>query len=170
MPLDDAATLRDQVLAWFDAYKDSLYRYLRTLLYNPADIDDVIQTTFLALLEKGTAACHIRHPKTYIYRIARYKAIDLLRHYSHAAVSLEGLLVEPAHEVMPQRILAEHVNWALAQLTPLARETVVLKVCDKLTFREVAQVTGCLLPTAATRYMRAIHKLRALLEECHENK
>ena len=162
------SSAHDQVLAWFDAYKDSLYRYLRTMIENPADIDDVIQTTFMALLAKGDALRDIRHPKTYLYQIARHKAMDVIRSHSHAAVSLDGLLVEPGHDVMPKWLTAEQVNWALAHLTPIERETVVLKVYDELTFKEVARITGCLLPTAATRYLRAMKKLRTLLEERHE--
>ena len=158
----------DQVLAWFDAYKDSLYWYLRTMINNPADIDDVIQTTFVALLAKGDALRDIRYPKTYLYQIARHKAMDIIRSHSHAPVSLDGLLVEPGHDVMPKWLTAEQVNWALGHLTPIERETVVLKVYDELPFREVARITGCLLPTAATRYLRAMRKLRVLLEERHE--
>ena len=54
------------------------------------------------------------------------------------------------------------VAHALASLGSLGRSG-GLKIYGGLTFREIAQVTGVPLPTAASRYRSALERLRPLL-------
>ena len=105
------------VLEWFETYKNPLYGYVCSLLRNRADADDVFQETFTTLLQRGEKTTKIRHPKTYIYRIARNKAFDLMKKYKKQPVSLESLLVQPSEEVFPKWINAEMLNWALGKIS-----------------------------------------------------
>jgi RNA polymerase sigma-70 factor, ECF subfamily len=57
---------------------------------------------------------------------------------------------------------------ALENLEPVAREVVELHIRAALTFQEIAAILEQPLPTVASRYRRALEKLRETLEVCHE--
>ena len=80
--------INDLVLEWFETYKNPLYGYICSLLRNRADADDIFQETFATLLRRGEENSKIRYPKTYIYRIARNKAFDLM----HAGESIRSVV------------------------------------------------------------------------------
>ncbi len=58
---------------------------------------------------------------------------------------------------------AETVAAALKRLDPADRELVDLKIYGDLTFREIAYLIKMPQGTVATRYRRALHKLRGWL-------
>jgi len=51
----------------------------------------------------------------------------------------------------------------LSRLDPELREIVELKFFAGLTFREIADVTGCPQGTVATRYRTALETMRSIL-------
>jgi len=157
------------VLEWFETYKNPLYGYVCSLLRNRADADDVFQETFTTLLQRGEKTTKIRHPKTYIYRIARNKAFDLMKKYKKQPVSLDSLLVQPSEEYLSDWLDSEMLNLALSKISEKEREIILLKIYDQMTFREIAKITGSLLPTVAARYMRGIKKLKKILEKNYED-
>jgi len=159
----------DLVLEWFEAYKSPLFGYVCSLLRNRADADDVFQETFTTLLQRGEKNSKIRYPKTYIYHIARNKAFDLMKRYKKQPVSLESLLVQPSEEYLPDWLDGEMLNLALDKISEKEREIILLKIYDEMTFREIAKVTGCLLPTVAARYLRGIKKLKKIMEKNYED-
>ncbi|NLF39883.1 RNA polymerase sigma factor [bacterium] len=162
--------IRATVLAWYAAYKDGLFGYLAALLGNHADAQDVLQGTFVDLLGKGVTVFDIRHPKTYVYRMARYQAFSLLRNGRHVLQGDAALLdAMPARDETAAYTAADAASWALAQLAPVERELIVMKVYEELSFKDIARITGSLLPTVATRYFRALRKMRALLEDHNEH-
>lgn len=161
--------VHDVVLAWFDQYHRGLYGYICLIVHQPDDAKDVLQELFAELLGKGGEINNVRHPKTYLYTAARYKACRLVRERARSPVPLDGLLQQPSVDIMPRWMTAEMLNWALNRIPDEEREVVILKTHDRMTFREIADVTRCLLPTAASRYWRGIHRLRALLEKHHED-
>ena len=156
------------VAAWYDEHHVGVYNYLRMLLGNQADADDAFQATFANLLRRDGELESVRHPKAYLYRAARNAAISLMRKNRAAPMggdALEGLAApEPA---VPSEVTAM-LDQAMAQLPPIQREVIMLKVYDQMTFREIARVTGMLLPTAASHYWRGTRTLRQLLENHDE--
>jgi len=58
---------------------------------------------------------------------------------------------------------AQSVHAAIEALPPALRQAVVLRVVEDLSFRELAEVLGVPLPTAATRVRRALLQVRECL-------
>lgn len=159
---------RAVVLEWYEAHKDNLYWYLFALLRNHGDVEDVMQTAFIALAQKGEALRAVRHPKSYLYQLARYQAYKVITaRTQHPAEALfpDTAAVEP----FDGYITRECAEWALGLLEPQERELIIMRACDRMTFAEIARVTNCMLPTAATRYFRALKKLQLLVEDHHES-
>ncbi len=158
------------LIQWFEAYKTGVYRYVRSIVLSKEDAEDILQQTFLALHQKGDAVRSIKHPKTYIYKMARNYALKKITRKPAMTISLDTLLIEPADDPFHHWITAEMLNWALGQLPQAEREAVILKIMDLMPFREIARVTDCFITTAASRYYRGIMKLKKILERSHENK
>jgi RNA polymerase sigma-70 factor (ECF subfamily) len=59
---------------------------------------------------------------------------------------------------------ARRVRAAVEGLSPLLRQAVVLRVLEELSFRELAEVLGVPLQTAAARVRRALIQVRERLE------
>ena len=157
------------VASWYDQYHEGIYSYLRMLLANQADADDAFQATFAGLLRLDGELGAVRHPKAYLYRAARNAEISLMRKNRAAPMggdALEGLAA-PAPAVSQE--VTAMLEWALSRLPPIQREVIMLKVYDQMTFREIARVTGMLLPTAASHYWRGRRALRQLLGDNYEH-
>jgi DNA-directed RNA polymerase specialized sigma24 family protein len=79
--------------------------------------------------------------------------------------AMDEILLDPPASADDPPFDVEQLNWALAQLSERDREVVVLRIYDEMAFRDIARVTQSLLPTVAARYVRALRKLRKLLEQ-----
>ncbi len=67
----------------------------------------------------------------------------------------------PADRVGKDEVLYQ----ALDQLSDDERESIVLKIHQGMTFREIAAVRGVSINTAASWYRRGLDKMRAALEK-----
>ena len=155
----------DLILEWFEEYRTQLYGYVFSLVKNRADADDIFQETFSALLRQGEKISKIKYPKTYIYHIARNKSFDLMKKRKKEPVPLDSLIFQPAHDGLSDWFDAQMLNSALEQISEKEKEIILLKIYDGMTFREIAKVTGSLLPTVAARYLRGLKKLKKILGE-----
>lgn len=61
----------------FRTHAEGLFRYLRTFRLSTDDTYDLVQSTFLKLIEMKPN--QIKHPKAWLYSVGRNLAIDLLR-------------------------------------------------------------------------------------------
>ena len=154
------------IIQWYKDYASQLFSYLVLLVSSHSDAEDLLQDVFSDMIRKGIDPERIRRPKSFVYRLARNKANGLLRkRYIRKELPFNPVFHDRGATEEPRYILNNMLNWALAQLSELERETVVLKAYEGMTFREVAYVTGSLLPTVASRYLRGIAHLKRLLKE-----
>jgi RNA polymerase sigma-70 factor (ECF subfamily) len=72
-------------------------------------------------------------------------------------------LTSPSQAVI-RRELAEILRSALADMNPIDREVLALRHFEELTNTEVAQVLGIQQKAASIRYMRALERLRGILD------
>lgn len=159
----------DTVLEWYHLYKNGLYGYVYSVLGNHSDTEDVLQEVFISVTQLGRKVFAIRHPKTYLYRAVRNKAMRILKKRNGNPFSLEFMECEPgapdpAQKELITKDMAAHM---LAQLKPADREIVVMHIYEDMSFKEIASITGRFLPSIATRYYRALKKMKSLYETEH---
>jgi RNA polymerase sigma-70 factor (ECF subfamily) len=154
---------------------DELYRQYRQPLFLTAWnivrcsslAEDAVHSAFVRLAELRKAP---RGPKLYAFRAVRNAAVDLSRNRARRReepIGVEGTS-ESVGPVSGDKELSIAVSAALNQLDDAAREIVELHLHSGLTFREIASVVEEPLQTVASRYRRALEKLRQLLEVCGE--
>jgi RNA polymerase sigma-70 factor, ECF subfamily len=153
---------------------DDLYRQHRrpllltawNILRCPNLAEDAVHSAFarLARLRKPPY-----EPKLYAFRAVRNAALDLARvrvRRKETPIPADIDRVRSGFfEDLDESLAA--VSAALDKLDPVAREVVELHIHAALTFQEIAALLEQPLPTVASRYRRALEKLREKLEVCH---
>jgi RNA polymerase sigma-70 factor, ECF subfamily len=148
----------------YDACADRLHHYLTVRLGSRDEADDVLQETFVRFVRARNKIKRVESLSAYLFTMARNEAA---RHAQRKARQFKrqrslsaGDLFVDADGSAQAREAAEMIAAALDALGDQQREVVELKVYAGLTFREIAEVTGVPLQTAATRYRAALELLR----------
>jgi RNA polymerase sigma-70 factor (ECF subfamily) len=147
----------------YDACADRLHHYLTARLGARDEADDVLQETFVRLVRTRDRLRRVADLTAYVFTVARNEAA---RHGGRKARAARHRVPLRADDLFAEagdaaaREAAELVAAALRGLSEEQREVVELKIYGGLTFREIGQVTGVPLPTAATRYRAALERLK----------
>lgn len=154
----------DQVVRTMRA---DLRRYLASRLRDPADVDDVLQETFLRVAQRLHTLRDEDRLGPWVYRIARNAAAD----HQRRARREEALDDEPPDEGddgVPN-LNEEVAGWLRPMLYVLPeeyREALELTDLGGLTQEQLAERLGLSVSGAKTRVQRGRKRLREVLERC----
>ncbi len=98
----------------------------------------------------------------------REQPIDAHGKPDDSTLDLAIQLCDPAMTpaaVATQREIAEKVEAAIARLDENDREVILMRHYEHLSNQEIAEALGLTPPAASMRYLRAVRRLRTLLEE-----
>ena len=172
-------------------YHFRLVRYLIYLLGRRDSVDDLVQETWLRVLERGRSYDGHSRFEPWLFAIARNLTIDHLRqrrifsldssdnasdsHASHSPEQDRRPLSLASHDPSPFELAArtedaQRLAHTLETLEPIYREALVLRFQEELSLQEIATVVGVPLTTVSSRIYRGLAALRAQLEEAqHAN-
>jgi RNA polymerase sigma-70 factor, ECF subfamily len=151
-------------------YGRVVYGIARRVLAETSLAEEVTQDTFLALWRRPGAFDPERGSlQAFLLGVARNKAIDRVRREESLRKAKEALMTEvetsgdgaPSDEAGIEE--REEVKAALAKLSPLQREAIVLAYFGGRTYREVAVELGIPEGTAKTRLRDGLIRLRELM-------
>lgn len=139
--------------------------YGRALGLGHGEAEDVLQETFLALLQMAQPPAD---PERYCLRSFRNRALNHRRSFWRRI--LRELESRRWFERRPGETAAERAAMrCLAELPMPQREVIVLKIWHQHTFEEIGALLGVSPNTAAGRYRYGLEKLRAGMKgECYE--
>lgn len=155
-------------------YQFRLVRYLIYLLGRRDAVDDLVQETWLRVLERGVSYDGRLRFEPWLFAIARNLAFDFLRRRRNtrledgSAVNGEALPLA-SHALSPFEEAArtedaERLALTLATLEPVYREALVLRFQEEMSLQEMAAITGAPVSTVSSRIHRGLAALRAQLE------
>jgi RNA polymerase sigma-70 factor, ECF subfamily len=146
--------------ALYEAKAAEFILYGRALGLSHSEAEDVLQETFVALMEKPEAP---EEPWHYSLRTFRNRAFNYRRGlWRRLARELESLRwFEMNQDESPQEKVAMR---GLAQLPTEQREVIVLKIWHHHTFDEIGRLLDISPNTVAGRYRYGLQKLKSLLE------
>lgn len=153
-----------------DRYGSLVHGVARRVIAEPSLAEEVAQDTFLALWRRPGAFDPQRGSlQTFLLGVARNKAIDLVRKEESVKRRKESLVAEAMtqpthHEAGIGLEERTEVKDALAQLTDLQREALVLAYFGGRTYREVAEELNIPEGTAKTRLRDGLNRLRDLMK------
>jgi RNA polymerase sigma-70 factor (ECF subfamily) len=144
----------------YDTKAAELILYGRALGLSHAEAEDVLQETFLALMQKSEPPLRPAH---YCVRCFRNRALNYRRSvWRRLTRELEARhWFEKSEADSPVERAAMR---CLAGLPLEQREVIVLKIWHQHTFEEIAELLGASPNTVAGRYRYGLQKLRLRLE------
>jgi RNA polymerase sigma-70 factor, ECF subfamily len=157
-------------------YQFRLVRYLIYLLGRRDLVDDLVQETWLRVLERGRSYNPRLRFEPWLFTIARNLTIDSLRRQKSVSLD-ETNNGEENREPLPLASAspspfeqaartedAERLALTLQALEPIYREALVLRFQEELSLEEMAAVTGVPVSTVSSRIYRGLAALRAQLK------
>jgi RNA polymerase sigma-70 factor (ECF subfamily) len=151
--------------ALYDAYHRLVYGVAFRMLGDVAGAEDVTQTVFLKIWSSPNLFASGNFAG-WVVRIARNRALDLLRSKSRSHVELPEQ--QPDNEPLEDRAFASldaaQIRTALKQLPPEQRELIEMGFFGGVTHEELARRTGVPLGTVKTRIRSGLRRLRSTLE------
>ena len=163
----DEGALREVV----DAHSAAVFGIARRILENPGLAEEVAQDTFLAMWRRPGAFDPGRGTlRGFLLGMARNKAIDLVRKEQRLSRTKAALMDEaystqsrtlPDDESVAGR---DEVKTALAHLSGVQKEALLMAYFGGRTYREVAEELGIPEGTAKTRLRDGLANLRKQLE------
>ena len=151
-------------------HKDQVAKTVKGMLGNVQEAEDVGQEVFISFFKsiqnfKGEAKI-----STYLTRIAINLSLNELERrkrkwrvfYGGGKIE-EKMVLDVGANPMEDFERKEIVRKAIMKLVPKYRKIVVLRALQEYSFKEVAEVLQMPLGTVLSRYARAQHKLRVIL-------
>lgn len=157
--------------ALYREHGDGLFRYLVRMSGDPDVAADVLQDTFLRLVERPPRS--MEHVKAWLFQVATNRLRDIRRTQSRRGTLtneevVRGALADPP--VAPDRAAeraetAHRVRMALTSLSERDRSILLMRE-EGFAHREIAEAVGTTTGSVGTLIARALTKLgRALAEE-----
>src|SRR5919204_4999094 len=152
----------------YDRHVDAIYRYVYYRVRDDAEAEDLTSDVFMRALKAIPRYEPRQAFLAWLYRIARNAVIDRARR-ARVQVSFEDALAHPGVDqiVEPDAgLLAlsdkETVRAAIARLTPLQQEVIVLRFVEGYSTSEIANLVGKREGTVRGIQFRALEMLRTL--------
>src|SRR6266508_6155403 len=153
---------RDQAFeALYRLYVKDVYHYALALLHNPADAEDVTQTTFMNAYRAYKRGEEIRKPQNWLIKIAHNVART---RYARASRRVKEVPLEDHIEQLAvpeeERPNIEGVLRALGRLPFNQRAAIVMRELEGRTYAEIADTLGVSVSAVETLIFRARRSLR----------
>jgi len=154
----------------FNTNVDAVFNVAQRLVWNRADAEDIVQTTFLKALTRIDQLRDSERVRPWLLQIAYRDAIALLRrrrdHPTDPSLLPEHAASQPGPgDVAVASEMARIVTEALNQLEESERIAVTLRDVEDIPMRDVASIMGVGLSAAKMRVHRGRASLRIALQE-----
>ena len=155
--------------ALVEQYQYRLVRYLIYLVGRRDGVDDLVQQTWLRVLERGSSYDGRSRFEPWLFRLARNIAVDGMRKRrmfsldanDEGGVRRARASDEPSPFTLAARTEdAERLARSLQTMEPVYREALVLRFQEDLTLQEISAVVGAPVSTVASRIYRGLATLR----------
>ena len=158
----DADAWRELMSAW----EPRLFYYVRRLVPQESDAWDVLQQTWLGAYRNIRTLAEPKLLATWLYRIARNKAISRRREQRPDVVDVadEQVVDDDEPDAVERFDNAEAVHRALDELSVAHREALTLHFLQDLSLEQIADVLDVPVGTVKSRLHHAKRAMRKVLE------
>jgi len=151
-------------------YAQPVFRYLYSRMGNVPEAEDAAAQTFLAALERFPKYRHDGYFASWLFSIARNKAMDYFRKQRKEA-SLEDAERIPADANLLQQVIKTERIAALSKLISALsedeQELIRLRYVAELNFAEIGHLLGQKEDTVKKTLYRMLARLKVQLEDYH---
>jgi RNA polymerase sigma-70 factor (ECF subfamily) len=153
--MDDKDTLEQ-------LYREAAPALLAYFRHQPAlagAAEDLLQDTFIRVLRRRDRFEAAISRRAYLFGIARHVSLDALRRIKPDEEEFE--MENNAGSPQDERL--ESMRAAIAELSPVHREALLLKLQQDLSYEEIAEVLEVPVGTVRSRLHHAVLRLRQVL-------
>ncbi len=154
------------------AYFGRLMRFTGMYVSSPGEAEEIVSDTFMDLWNNRYQLADVTHFDSYIYAIARHKAISYYRKHHLEQVSLDEIPIDlfASTETTPEEDLISQekirrLNQAIESLPAKCKIAFKLVREDKLKYKEVASILDISVKTLEAHLANAVRKLREALAD-----
>lgn len=155
-----------------------IMRFVRRLIGNTQEAEDIVQDTFLSLFTHMGRIRPEENIRPYVFRIARNRAYDILRRqgrYEQVSLDDDPVSVRISFDIAEQQgsnlpedvthwlLLNLEVREAMENLPELQRQALILYSEEEMSYAEIAEVMDVSVGTIKSRIFHAKKNLRRLL-------
>lgn len=162
---------REGLVNLYNLYWEPLFLYVVKVLNDEDESCDVVQETFIDLWEQRDRLADVKSLQSYLFAMARYKALRALRNRLKEDRFMRSFSAEkPAAEESPEnKVMAyeteDFLNSAVACLPERMREVFVLSRHEKLTYQEIAHRLSISDKTVKKQISNALRFLRLKMNQ-----
>ena len=168
-----------------DRYTPIAYNYVRRLCGNDEEASDITQDSIIKMWRNiGSFKKEKGSFKTWIWKIIRNTTFDALRKRPHANIAFSAFDKEEGNAITDnlasegplQNEMFAHaedvatLEIAMQKLSPQARDVLLLRYQEGLTFEEIGTTLNKPLNTVKSRHHRAIKSLKDIIGETNAPK
>ena len=164
---------RSAFTALAERYRSQIYRVAYRYMNNRDDALDICQEVLITILKKGSQHRKQSSLAGWIYMITANTSKNMIRSQSRQRLAYsediesiatldEAALPEAQSD---QHLVSQGLSRCMEKLPDKQRMTVILKVHESLTLKEIAEVMQCSLGTAKANLFHAIVKLKTCMED-----
>ncbi len=141
----------------YTKYYRRLFSYCRSLVQDPEAASDVVQTAFTKAWESLPS---LERPGSFyfwIFTIARNESYNVLRSRRNGFTELLEDVWDPEtpHEHLVRQETSHQVDEGLNHLKPEYREVLILRHVEKLSYVDIAAITGDTVSSVESRLFKA---------------
>ncbi len=177
IPIEEIVELTSEAI--FKRYRDRIYRYILSMVHDPAEAEDLTQETFLRAHRKLKSLQDQNAVVSWLYRIATHICYDRFRQSSYRNVpqpldttsddeDSETQWSDPdesrLEQVIEQAEMTDCVQEYIAELSDNYRTAIILHDIHRLTNPEIARMLNISLGAVKIRLHRARQRLKTALE------
>jgi RNA polymerase sigma-70 factor (ECF subfamily) len=158
---DRCAITEDEFRLLYERTARPLRAYLYRMLNDISRADDLLQETYLRLLQAQLpVGMTEEHHKNYLFRIATNLLHNEARARKSAALTDYPSTIDVAEDIRERNDWARHMQ----QLTARQRELLWLAYVEQFTHKEIAGMMGIRTPSIRPMLARARERLTAILK------
>jgi len=154
----DEAMVR--VRTFYNEHGGALLGYLTRLTGRAETAEDLLQETFVQAMRRPDRLGNAASPRAWLFAIARHLGLNAMRRPRLTVPLPEGMVAVPCHEEDPR---LEQVRRAIVDLPEPQREALSLRLAQRLSYEEIADVLEIPVGTVRSRLHNAIKNLRERL-------
>ncbi|MEN3044514.1 MAG: RNA polymerase sigma factor [Candidatus Hydrothermales bacterium] len=149
----------------YKKYSKGVYNYLIFLTFSKDEAEDILQDVFLKLWKIFDRLKNTQNLRTYLFKIARSRFIDLKRkEMGKKFIELnEELLIFNDNCFDLQIKKKEFIRKILQSLDEEEREIIILRFYENLKFREISEILSINENTLRVKYLRILEKLKRII-------
>ena len=144
----------------FEAWHGLVFRTAYRITGNAADAEDVLQTVFLRLASRSSAAERVENEESYLRRAAVNASLDVVRgRQTMSTVPIEDTATNPSCTEL--REMRDALRRALARLNPKWAEMFALRYFEGYSNAQIAKSMGISQVLVAVNLHRARKQLQS---------